>query len=72
MKIIQFPTSGFIANLKRLLNLASEDRITHALCIYRMDNGEVVFHLKGDDSPTYLVGMLERVKTIIIREADDG
>lgn len=38
-------------------------RVTHAVVAFRSEDGALHYHLVGQDDMTYLVGMLERVKT---------
>lgn len=48
---------------RRLGEELDAGRVTHAVVAFRSEDGGLHYHLVGQKDMTYLVGMLERVKT---------
>ena len=49
--------------IRDLATAVDQKEVTHLVAAYRTKEGDLRYHLIGEDDLTYLLGMLERVQT---------
>lgn len=54
--------NGFEEEVEFFVNLVRDNKITHSVMLYRMEDGNIGYTYLGGDHMTYLIGLMDRIK----------